>query len=129
MRIVNYQCTSLNRIKYLCRMETQRRHITRIQNGSPINLYPECMSRIIDNLQSILILDTFNITRMPIHMNRHDGCCIRSDSCFYLTRIKITGYGIYIHKYRFDTTQPQRMCSGNKAKRSSYHFPSNTHCL
>ena len=131
MFIVKYQCTSLNGIKSLRRMKAQCRHITCIQNRFSLSLHPKCMSSIIDYLQSVFIcylLNALSITRIPIHMHWHNGCSIRSYSHLYLIRVKITGYRVYVYKYRFDAIQPQRMCSSNKTERRGYYLSCNTHC-
>ena len=113
-------------------MKTQRGEISIFKYGFAVYFHPKGMSRIIDDLQTILVgylLYADNIAWLTIAVNRHDGSSPRRDGRLYTVRIHATVRGVDIDKDGLDAIPPYTMGRCDKTIGGRYHLSTYTQCL
>lgn len=106
-------------------MEAQYGQVTVCQDAFLFLLYAKCVGRIVNHAQSIIVsnlLYRFDIARMAVAVDRHDGGGLRSDRRFDLGWVEIVSLRVNIDKYWFDAIPEQGMCSRHKRVRCRDDF-------
>ena len=115
-RIAEASSATLNRMEYLCRVETKAGNITKRSRALAFILDAKCMRCIIDDLQLVFVgnpLDLLDIADIAIDMHRHDGTRAIRDQ-----RLEF----IHIHRevLRIDITEDRRQAiADNRMRRRS----------
>ena len=121
--IVHYKCSALYCVVYLSRVETECRHVARVQDALPVYLHTEGVRSVVDDPEAVLVryvLDPPGVARLAVAVHRHDGSGSWSYRCLNAVRVDAAVRRVDVHEHRLDAVPPQRVGRRHEAERGRY---------